>query len=256
MLAGVLYSGGARAAAERQYRDLLVSRPNSAQIQVQLAEAMLHQARYAEAADQAAGVGQDDAFAALAGRIELWGRIAGGDLDGARQARDRALRAGVTNSQLAVFDAWLELARGTETTPTQATPTEPTRTLPVAATPLLGVILETSLRAHDFETFEQLVGLLHRSALAPREQRELLATMYLEHGFLASAAQEWMAVCESAPDGRAFLGLARVAVGSGQLEDAAVFAAEALKHDSANAAARQILARCSAPEIAPMAVAS
>ena len=50
--------------------------------------------------------------------------------------------------------------------------------------------------------------------------------MYLKHGFLQSAAMEWMAVCETSPDVRALLGLARVAHANGQLDDAAVFAGE------------------------------
>ena len=71
--------------------------------------------------------------------------------------------------------------------------------------------------------------------------------MYLEHGFLQSAAREWMAVCESRPDARALLGLARVAQAHGQLDDAAVFAAEALKHDPTSSGAKAILANSPAP---------
>ncbi len=40
-----------------------------------------------------------------------------------------------------------------------------------------------------------LVPLLQSSTLPVREQRELLAGLYLRRGFLASAAEEWMAVC-------------------------------------------------------------
>jgi hypothetical protein len=96
--------------------------------------------------------------------------------------------------------------------------------------------------SHEFETFEQLTKLLGRSALVDREQRELLASMHLKHGFLQSAAREWMAVCESKPDARALLGLARVAQANGQLKDAAVFAGEVLKADPTSAGAREILA--------------
>jgi tetratricopeptide (TPR) repeat protein len=235
-LASALYAHGAMAAAERQYRAVLATRPHSSQVRAQLAESLLNQRKYAEAADEAGRISEDDAFAALACRIELWGRIAGGDLKGANAAAERATRAGVPPAQLEVFAAWLELAGGVE---------EP-RSLPVAATPLLGVILETLLRTHDFEAFEKLTLLLERSALPPRERRELLASMYLAHGFLPSAAAEWMAVCESRPDARALLGLARVASAHGELGDAAVFAAEALRHDPSNAAAQELLARCPA----------
>ena len=237
MLAGALYRHGAMAAAETEFRAVLQSRPNSAQVRVQLAESLLGQRRYDEAAAEAAEIGEDDAFAGLASRIELWGRIAAGDLEGARAATDRAARAGIPQGQLDVFAAWLELVAGAE---------EP-RSLPVAAAPLLGVILETLLRAHDFEAFERLTVLLERCALPARERRELLATMYLAHGFLASAAQEWMAVCETTPDARALLGLARVASAHGELEDAAVFAAEVLKLDPSSTPARDILARRPVP---------
>jgi tetratricopeptide (TPR) repeat protein len=234
-LAAVLYRHGAMAAAETQYRAVLTARPNSSEVRVQLAEALLNQGRYLDAAAEVTGIAADDRFARLASRIELWGRIAGGDLDGARQAVARGATAGLRGHELELFEAWIELAAGEP---------EPRR-LQVVATPLLGVILETLLRVHDFETFELLAGLLGRSALPLREQRELLAGMYLDHGFLASAAQEWMGVCESEPDVRALLGLARVASAHGQREDAAVFAAEALRYDPAMAAAREILNRCS-----------
>ncbi|MGN6867485.1 MAG: hypothetical protein ACTHMY_03665, partial [Solirubrobacteraceae bacterium] len=105
----------------------------------------------------------------------------------------------------------------------------------------------------DFQAFERLVPLLRGSALPEREQHEVLASMYLAHGFLPMAAREWIAVCEYRPDARALLGLARVAERHGQHEDAAVFAAEALQHDPDNAAARELHTRCSptaGPEVA------
>jgi tetratricopeptide (TPR) repeat protein len=240
VLASMLYGHGAMAAAENQYRAVLKSRPHSSQVRVGLAEALLNQGRYADAALQTLAIEDGDAFAGLAARIELWSRIAAGDLEAAGAASARAARAGVPGAELELFSAWLELAAGHGGTE---------RALPIAATPLLGVILETLLRAGDFQTFEMLAGLLERSALPVREQRELLASMYLQHGLLAPAAQQWMAVCESDPDARALVGLARVAAAHGQLEDAAVFAAEALQHEPANVVARDIFARSRAPAI-------
>jgi thioredoxin-like negative regulator of GroEL len=232
MLGDALFGAGAMEAAERQYREVVSSRPRNSHARAQLAESLLHQRRYAEAAEAAAQIGEDDTFAAVACRIELWGRIAGDDLPGARAVHARAAQAGVSAAERELFAAWLELAEGAA----------PPRRLPVAASPLLGVILETLLRSHDFETFETLTTkLLLPSELPRREQRELLATMYLEHGFLTSAAQEWMAACETEADGRAFFGLARVAAAHGQLEDAAVFAAEAARLDPANRAVRELL---------------
>ena len=236
LLASTLYRHGAMPAAEAQYRAVLEARPSSAQVRVQLAESLLNQCRYAEAVAESTQIDDADAYAALAARIELWSRIAGGDLEAATAASLRAARLGVSAAERQVFAAWLELAQD---------PTKQPRSLPVAATPLLGVVLETLLRAHDFQAFERLIPLLRGSALPEREQRELLASMYLDHGFLPMAAQEWMAVCEVLPDARALLGLARVAERHGQHGDAALFAAEALQHDPKNAAATALIARCS-----------
>jgi tetratricopeptide (TPR) repeat protein len=244
MLASALYRHGAMPAAEAQYRVVLQSRPSSAQVRVQLAEALLNQCRYGEAAAESAQIADGDVYAALAARIELWSRIAGKDFQGAVEANVRAARLGVSAAEREVFTAWLELA---------SDPSAQPRSLPVAATPLLGVVLETLLRAHDFDAFQRLIPLLRSSALPEREQHEVLASMYLASGFLPMAAQEWMAVCEYRPDARALLGLARVAERHGQLEDAALFAREALQHDPGNAAARELRARCSAakdPQIA------
>jgi tetratricopeptide (TPR) repeat protein len=233
MLASALYARGAMESAEKQYRAVLAARPHSPQVRAQLAEALLHQGRYADAAAEASLIDDDDPFAPLACRIELWGRIAGGDLEGARSARARAAAGRVPAAELELFAAWLALAEGTS---------EP-RSLPIAASPLLGVILETLLRARNFEGFESLLPLLEGSALPRREQRELLASLYLSNGFLAQAAKEWMAVCETEPDSRAFLGLARVAAANGQLEEMTAFASEALQLDPASDAAIQLLSR-------------
>ena len=234
VLATTFFGHGAMAAAVSEFRAVLAARPNSSQARVQLAEALLNQRLYTEAAAEAAPVADDDPFAGLACRIELWGLIAAGELEAAHAATAKAARAGVSKAELETFAGWVEVATGT--------PEQELRRLPVAATPLLGVILETLLAAHDFDTFEKLVGLLNHSALAEREQRELLASLYLKHGFLQSAAQEWMAVCQTNPDVRALLGLARVARANGQLEDAAVFAGEVIKADPTSAGAREILA--------------
>jgi tetratricopeptide (TPR) repeat protein len=236
LLGSSLYRHGAMAGAETQFRAVLDARPASAQVRVRLAEALLNQRRYAEAAAESAQIDDVDAYAGLAARIELWSRVANGDFDGAAMANLRAGRLGISAAEREVFSAWLDIASGESSAP---------RRLPVASTPLLGVILETLLRCQDFEAFERLLPLLRASALPEREQREQLASMYLAQGFLPQAAQEWMVVCGSAPDARALLGLARVAERHGQREDAAVFAGEALQLDPSSAPAREILVRCS-----------
>jgi len=232
VLATTFFSHGAMAAAETQFRAVLAARPSSAEVRVQLAETLLNRREYAQAAAAATQIPDDDPFAGLACRIELWSLIASGQQTQAASAR--AARAGVPAAELDVFSGWAEIENG-------ITADQP-RSLPAAGVPLLGVILETLLSAHDFDTFEKLTKLLASTAIPEREQRELLGSMYLKHGFLQSAAIEWMAVCETNPDVRALLGLARVARANGQLEDAAVFAGEVLKADPTSADAREILA--------------
>jgi len=235
LLATTFFTHGAMAAAANQFRAVLNARPTSSEVRVQLAETLLNEREYAEAAAEASHIADDDPFAGLACRIELWSLIASGNTDKAQDAAARAARAGVPAAEIEVFTGWGEISTAT------ADEQQP-RQLSAAGVPLLGVILETVLSAHDFDTFEKLTKLLASSALPEREQRELLGSMYLKNGFLQSAAIEWMAVCESEPDVRALLGLARVARANGQLEDAAVFAGEVLKADPTSAGAREILA--------------
>jgi tetratricopeptide (TPR) repeat protein len=95
-------------------------------------------------------------------------------------------------------------------------------------------MLEALLRVRDFDAFEVLHGLLERSPLRERERRELLAEMYLRRGFVAAAAEEWMAVYRREPDAQALLGLAHVAVAAGMSREASEFAQAALACDPDN----------------------
>ncbi len=240
MLGTALYEAGGLAAAERQFRLVLERLPSSAPARIALGEALLAQRRYGEAAQEAGEVPELDPLAPIACRTQLFGLIATGDLEGAREALDRAQRAGLPEVELQLFGGWTALAAGHE----------PRSPLPATATPLLGVILEAFLRVQDFKAFEVLVGLLDRSELPRREQRELLGTIYLRRGFLASAAREWMAVCSEQPDARALIGLAQVAAAHGLPQDAVTFAIEALAHDPGNEAAHRIIAAYSQAEAA------
>ena len=66
--------------------------------------------------------------------------------------------------------------------------------------------------------------------------------MYLRRGFLESAGDEWVAVCEeTGPDLRALVGLAQVALGRGLREDALVFAEEARRIQPEHALVTQIV---------------
>jgi glycosyltransferase involved in cell wall biosynthesis len=230
MLGTALYEFGAAEAAERQYRLVLERQPHSSRARVALGEALLSQTRYVDAAAEAVQLPSDDPLAAIACRTEWFARIAGGDADGARQLTTRAQECGLSGSEQRLFEAWQALAAG-----------ESAPSLPLDAIPLLGTILEAFLRVQEFDQFERLLPLLHDSPLPVREQRELLASLYLRRGFLASAAEEWMAVCNERADARAMVGLAQVAAAHGLPEDAATFASEALTLDPRNPIASQLL---------------
>jgi hypothetical protein len=232
MLATAMCEAGASAAGEAQLRAVLVRQPHCAKARVALAEALLAQRRYADAAEEAAALAVDDPLAALACRSELFARIAGGDAAGAHDALERARAAGMARAELELFAGWAQLAGDGHTE------IEPD----AEALALLELMLEALLRVHDFETFETLLGLLERTPLAARERRELLAAIYLRRGFAASAAQEWMAVCEEQPDARALLGLAQVAVATGMPQEAGELAAAALSEDPGNELATVLLA--------------
>jgi tetratricopeptide (TPR) repeat protein len=231
LLATALYEAGASGTAEMQFRRVLESQPHSGRARVALAETLLAQRRYEQAAGEAAALGEDDPLAALACRTELFARIAGADTSGAQTALERARQAGMAPSELELFAAWQQLAATGETALVPA----------AEVVPQLAVMLEALLRVQDFEAFEKLLGLLERSPVAERERRELLAEMYMRRGFAASAAQEWMSVCEREPDTRALLGLARVATVRGMAREAGDFAAAALARDPENELAADLL---------------
>jgi glycosyltransferase involved in cell wall biosynthesis len=206
---------------------------------VELAELLLMQRRYAEAARVAGEVSNDEPLAASARRAELFALMAGGEHAAIPAALVRAHASGMDEAELEVLGAWHELALGGESHVE----------LSEAAVAPLAATLETLLRAQDFETFEMLLALLSRTPFTAREQRELLAEMYLRHGFVASAAEEWMAVCGEDPDVRALLGLARVAATRGMAREASEFAAAALSQDPHNAEAADLLSRAGAEAV-------
>jgi glycosyltransferase involved in cell wall biosynthesis len=121
--------------------------------------------------------------------------------------------------------------------------------------PYTSLLLSTGVRAEDaVAEVERRLGsvtpavrliigsVLENSDLPTRRRRQLLGELYLRHGYLAAAAQEWMAVCAERPDVDALLGLARVAAAHGEPQDAAVFASAALELEPENAPAAEILA--------------
>lgn len=232
MLGAALQGVGALEAAARQYGYAVADQPDSAEARVALAEMLLWLGENAEAAKHAAMVGDDPTWGGRARRIQLGGLIASRDLPAAR-----AVLAGPTGDlssvEREVFETWVARASGTPSP----------GPLPVAAAAPLREILETLLRNRGFDEFELLLPALEQSELPIRERRELLGQLYLRHGFLVSAAKEWMAVCEQQPDARALVGLARLAMAQKQPEDVTVFATAALELEPGNHAAMEILAR-------------
>jgi glycosyltransferase involved in cell wall biosynthesis/Flp pilus assembly protein TadD len=236
MLGTALYEEGAAEAAERQFRLVLERQPHSSRARVALGESLLSQKRYAEAVAEAQELPLGDPLAAVACRTEWFARIVGGETDGATDLPTRADAAGLPSDDRRLFEAWQALT----------TDDAATASLPITVVPLLGTVLEALLRVQEFEQFELLVPLLHTSPLPVREQRELLASLYLRRGYLASAAEEWMAVCNERADARAMVGLAQVAAAHGLPDDAATFASEALSLDPDNPIASQLLAAVAA----------
>jgi len=232
LLATALYEQGELEAAERQYRELIERQPSNGAARVALAEALLSQRRWEDAAAAAAALADGEPHAPAARRSELFARIAGGDLARAAELVDTAELA---DGDRELFGAWIALAAGRE--PERAV-------LPVASVPLLAVTLEALLRVEEVDLFGQLVALVERTPLPPRERRELLAGMYLRRGFLASAAEEWMAVCQDDPgDVRALVGIAQAAAAQGMTDEALDFAREAHALDPEDARAARLLQR-------------
>ncbi len=217
LLAVPLYEAGASAEAEVELRAVLDAQPGGQPARLALAEALLSQARFAEAAQEAQRIPADAPIAPLAARTILFARIAdpeGGDEE-VDAGLDYAQRAGLPPAERAAFAAWHagHVTAGS---------------VPADAAPLLTVMLEALARLEDFDGFERLAGVAEALALPWRERRELMAGVYLRRGFLDSACEEWIRSVErDGPDRRAMLGLATVAELRGMPEDAAVFRTEA-----------------------------
>jgi tetratricopeptide (TPR) repeat protein len=258
MLGTALYEAGETEAAERQYRLLLEQQPGSGTARVALAEALLSQARYGEAAAAAAELDGDDPHAPAARRSELFALLVSGQADAARAVLARAAEGSMATGELALFAAWCDvvtspeggsLASAAGRNPSSSgvrerTPADDVTPLPFEALAPLTTALEALLRVREVDAFGQLVPLLDACPIAPRERAELRARMFLRRGFLASAAEEWLPICQDDPrDVRGLVGLAQVAAAEGMTEDAIEFAREARALEPGDARATRLLAR-------------
>jgi hypothetical protein len=179
---------------------------------VALAETLLAQGRFADAAAAAATTDPEAPCAHAAQRTELFARLADGS------AADVAAAAALPASERSAFAAWQAVRSG------DAKPAA----LPAEAATLVLTMLDGLARLQAFDAFADLVTVFDTVALPWRERREALAELYLRRGYADSAAEEWFAVCErSGPDVRALRGLSLVATAKGLAEDAEVFASEA-----------------------------
>jgi tetratricopeptide (TPR) repeat protein len=234
-----LYEATHAEAAEGQFRAVVAAQPQNAGAKVALAECLLSQRRWAEAAEAAAAVAEGAPFADAARRTELFARIVAGDAAAAADAATRAA-ADLAPVELAGYDAWRRIAAGETAAP-----------VPAAGVPGLAVAFEALLRVEEFDAVAPLLTAIEQSALPTRARREVLANVYLRRGFLESAGDEWMAaVKEGTPDADAFVGLAQVAWGLGAYEDAIVFAREAADLDPHHAGAAGLADRMEAAALA------
>src|SRR4051812_43993091 len=170
LLAVPLYEAGAVEAAERELRGVLERQPHIATARVALAETLLSQRRYADAAAVAAEVPSESPSAAGAARSELFSTLAGG-LE-AEHAFTRARGADVSQTELAFFTAWRAVLAGDEPP-----------VLGRDSAPLLLTVMEALLRVEDVDAFVPLLPLSERVGLTSRERHARLAQMYLRRGF-------------------------------------------------------------------------
>jgi tetratricopeptide (TPR) repeat protein len=236
LLAVPLYEAGAAEAAETELRVVVERQPHAAPARVALAEALLSQSRYAEAAEVVAAVAPEAPAAGAGAQTELFARLAAGqagtDVDAAF-ARARA--AGLGADALSLFEAWRTLA--------QDGPDASAPALSPVAGELLFGIYEALLRVQDVDAFVAVLPLAERMPLPRALRRDRMAQMYLRRGFVDSAADEWTASCqEEGPSADALAGLAAVAVVHENAEDAALFAQAAAELVPGHARASRVLA--------------
>jgi len=230
MLAVALHEAGAGAEAEHELRAVVAARPDSAPARLALAEAQLSQGRFAGALETLDALDPDSPYAGAAARTRLFALLAEGRAAGALALL--AAAPPLPTGELAAFGAWRAVLAGDEAP----------LTLPAEAGAPIATMLEALARVEAFDAFELLAGVLEAVALPWRERRELLAGVYLRRGFLDSAADEWIAVCDrEGPDAAALLGLAQVAWARGLDDDVELFAREVLALSPGHAGASALL---------------
>jgi tetratricopeptide (TPR) repeat protein len=226
LAATALYEAGRAEDAEAWFRHVLEAQPANSAARIGLAEALLSQRRYTEAAAEARLEPTDSPLHGAAIEVQVFAAAVAGD----HAAVERVVSAGETAlpaHEAQLFSAWAAAIRGDA----------PPAWLPAAAGPLAGTFLEALLRVEEVDAFAVLLGVFGTIPVDSRERHEYLATMYLRRGFLGAAADEWIEVAQTAPDARAMMGLAKVAVAKGLPDDAHQLAAQAVALEPGNATA-------------------
>ena len=232
LLAAALHEAGAADLAERELRAVVAAQPGSGTARLALSETLLSQARFTDAIEVLDGIEPDSPWAPQASRSIAFAALATGDADRARAVLARPSSGRLSAAEQELLGAWCDATAGTD----------PAAQLPAGAAAPALVMLEALSRVEAFDAFELLAGRYDTVALPARDRREALASLYLRRGFLASAADEWIAACEDdGVDAAALLGLAQVAWARGMDEDAVVFAQEARQLDPAHAGAARLL---------------
>jgi tetratricopeptide (TPR) repeat protein len=232
MLAVTLYEAGAAVEAEAELRVIVDAQPHNGPALLALGEALLSQARFEDAIAALDAVADDSTWAPAAARSATFAALAAGDAETAATKLAEPATARLSAVERALLGAWRAAVAGEE--PPVSLPAE-------AAGPAL-VMLEALARVEAFDAFEVLAARYDTVALPHRELRERLAGVYLRRGFLESAADEWIAVCESdGPDAAAMVGLAQVAWARGMDDDAVVFAQSARELEPGHDGAARLL---------------
>ena len=230
LLGIALYEAGHPAVAAGQYRQVLDRQPTSEPVRVALGEALLSLRSYEEAAAVVGQAHLEDRSPAGC-RTELFARLVTGDTARAAGALERARAVGLPHADVALFSAWLRVLEDPGAV----------GMLPAESASLLVTTLGALLRVEEFEHFARLEPFVEKVGLPWREQRELMAKMYLRRGFLESAADEWVAVCERAgPDVPALVGLLQVAYGRKMWEEAELISEEIRALDPTHPAGRRL----------------
>jgi glycosyltransferase involved in cell wall biosynthesis/thioredoxin-like negative regulator of GroEL len=225
LLAVPLYEAGAVDEAEVELRGVLAAQPGAHAARVALAEALLSQARFEDAAQEALTVPADAPHGPAAATTACFARMAGGaDAAPLDEAFGYAQAAGTPAAERAAFEAWRAGASGAIAP----------GSVPAEAAGLVATMLDALARLEEFDAFERLAGVAEALALPWRERRELMAMVFLRRGFLDNAAGEWIGAVErEGGDERALNGLALIADARGLPADAEVFRAEARRFATA-----------------------